>query len=255
MGDRIQYVIRFDDLCPTMNWQMWDRIVEVLDEHKIKPILAVIPDNRDSKFLCSKEMLDFWERIRSYQNKNWMIALHGYNHKYTNKNSGMMGIAANSEFAGYSYDVQNEKIKRGLEIFSREGVVAEAFIAPSHSFDKTTLQVLKDCGINLISDGHINMPYKYLDMMWLPCQKWERFDATKPGIYTVCFHPNFWTEQFFQMFKKNIEENCSNIVDPHEIQTYNQISFIQMLQNFYKSSMFRFKRIVKRILYGQNRKK
>ena len=44
-----RYLLRFDDLCPTMNWGMWDRIEELLVKASIRPIVAVIPDNRDPK--------------------------------------------------------------------------------------------------------------------------------------------------------------------------------------------------------------
>ena len=68
MGDK-KFIIRFDDLCPTANWEMWQRIFELLDEYNIKPILAVIPDNQDIKMMCSEEKRDFWNCIREYQKK------------------------------------------------------------------------------------------------------------------------------------------------------------------------------------------
>lgn len=244
-----KYIIRFDDLCPTSNWDMWQRIFALLDEYEIKPVLAVIPDNRDTKMLCSEEKKNFWECIRNYQKKGWMIALHGYNHVYTNHRSGMMGISANSEFVGYSYEVPKKKISDGLDIFKRESVVAEAFIAPSHSFDSTTLKVLRDCEITLISDGHINLPYRYKNMSWLPCQLWEHFNVTKPGVYTVCFHPNFWSEQSFQKFKANIEQNHADILDPHEIKNYKKISILKLLESNYKSVVFKAKRMIKKVVF------
>ena len=42
-----KYLVRFDDICPTMNWSVWEAVEEVLVEADIKPILAVIPDNQD----------------------------------------------------------------------------------------------------------------------------------------------------------------------------------------------------------------
>ena len=248
MDDK-KFIIRFDDLCSTANWEMWQRIFDLLDEYNIKPILAVIPDNQDTKMMCCEEKTDFWNCVREYQSKNWMIALHGYNHKYTNHKSGIMGISANSEFAGYPYDVQKEKIFKGLEIFKRESVKAEAFIAPSHSFDNVTLRVLKDCGITLISDGHVCKPYSYKGISWLPCQLWEHFNAPKPGVFTVCFHPNFWKEQDFLKFKANIENYHKDIIDPHDVETYEKISFCMLLESLYKSFMFKAKRFVKKIIF------
>src|SRR5688572_15384620 len=40
-----QYLLRFDDICPTMNWRVWAEIESVLIQREIKPLLAVVPDN------------------------------------------------------------------------------------------------------------------------------------------------------------------------------------------------------------------
>ena len=42
-----KYLLRFDDLCPTMNWKIWSEIEAVLLERRLKPVLAVVPDNQD----------------------------------------------------------------------------------------------------------------------------------------------------------------------------------------------------------------
>ena len=38
-------VLRFDDLCPTMKWSVWDAIEKVLDRHGVHPIVAIVPDS------------------------------------------------------------------------------------------------------------------------------------------------------------------------------------------------------------------
>jgi hypothetical protein len=42
-----RYILRFDDICPTLNWDLWAGVEEVLLRTRIRPLLAVIPDNRD----------------------------------------------------------------------------------------------------------------------------------------------------------------------------------------------------------------
>ncbi len=59
-----KYLIRFDDLCPTMNWDMWSRIESVLLEHKISPLLAVVPDNQDRKVAGAREKISGTEFAR-----------------------------------------------------------------------------------------------------------------------------------------------------------------------------------------------
>lgn len=42
-----QYLLRFDDLCPTVSRARWERFLPLIEEFGIRPILAVIPDNLD----------------------------------------------------------------------------------------------------------------------------------------------------------------------------------------------------------------
>lgn len=246
--DNKKFIVRFDDLCPTINWDTWGQIEYLLDKYNIKPIIAVIPDNQDKSLMYQEERSDFWDLIRAYQQKGWMIALHGYNHVYTNHKSGIMGISANSEFSGLSYDFQKKKIGDGLDIFKNAGVRVDAFIAPSHSFDSTTLKVLAEYGINTISDGHIEVPYKHKGFLWIPCQLWEHFKVSKNGVYTVCYHHNKWNENDFNKFKLNIEKNCKNIICPFDIELFRPLSLVNLIRTYMISFRFRFKRLVKKII-------
>ncbi len=197
-----QYIIRFDDLCPTMNYQNWNKIDQILKENNIKPIIAVVPNNEDKKLICQENDTQFWAQIKKYQSEGYMIALHGYNHVYTNHKSGIMGISANSEFVGLSFDEQNKKIKNGVKIFNENGIKIDAFIAPSHSFDRTTIKVLKNNNIDLISDGLLEYPFIYKGIKWIPSQIWDRIKHKEKGIYTVCIHFNNWKESNIENFSK-----------------------------------------------------
>ncbi|HET8715597.1 MAG TPA: DUF2334 domain-containing protein, partial [Holophagaceae bacterium] len=95
-----RYILRFDDICPTMNWEVWEAIEALLDRHGVKPILAVVPDNQDPKLQVDAPRADFWDRVRGWQAKGYTIALHGYQHRYINRNAGIMGLTHQSEFAG-----------------------------------------------------------------------------------------------------------------------------------------------------------
>ena len=41
------YLIRLDDALPTMNAGKWEIVENLLDQHGIKPMVVVIPDNSD----------------------------------------------------------------------------------------------------------------------------------------------------------------------------------------------------------------
>lgn len=43
----IRYIIRLDDASEIMNVSAWERIEELLDNYNIKPIVGIIPNNKD----------------------------------------------------------------------------------------------------------------------------------------------------------------------------------------------------------------
>ena len=42
-----RYLIRLDDACPTMHFERWQAIEELLDEFAIRLVVAVIPYSED----------------------------------------------------------------------------------------------------------------------------------------------------------------------------------------------------------------
>lgn len=57
MGAR--FIVRFDDFCPTMNWTVWEAIETILDRYGIRPIIAVIPENKDPQLMVAEVNPDF----------------------------------------------------------------------------------------------------------------------------------------------------------------------------------------------------
>ena len=211
IGSQTRYIVRFDDLCPTMNWNVWRQVEALLAEHNVKPILAVVPDNQDPNLDVNPPVDNFWHRVRVWQSKGFTIALHGYQHVYVNRNSGVIGRNSYSEFAGLSEEEQAAKIDAGLEIFSNEKVRADAWVAPAHSFDQTTLKVLARHGIRHISDGYAWRPYRDRDgRIWAP-QQIGRFRWMPSGVWTVCLHCNHWTAADIREFAADLERFRSQI--------------------------------------------
>lgn len=208
-----RYMLRFDDICPTMNWATWEAIESHLVLFNVKPILAVIPDNRDPKLMVDPPRADFWNRVRRWQEMGWTIALHGYQHVYVNQNAGMLRLTPQSEFAGLSYDEQKAKLEQGLAIFKEQGVRADAWVAPSHSFDRTTVKILAELGISVISDGLWAWPFTSKDhMVWVPQQLWG-FRPRGRGIWTICNHHNNWTGRDVDSFGGHLASYASQMTD------------------------------------------
>lgn len=49
----VDYCLRLDDACPQMNAEKWAGVERILDKYKVRPIVGVIPENRDPDFFCS----------------------------------------------------------------------------------------------------------------------------------------------------------------------------------------------------------
>ena len=104
-----RFIIRFDDFCPTMNWMIWEQIESILEKYKVRPIVAIVPDNQDNHLRITEANSDFWNRVRNWQSQGWTIGLHGWQHCYTTLDAGLVGIKGHSEFAGLPLAIQEKK--------------------------------------------------------------------------------------------------------------------------------------------------
>jgi predicted deacetylase len=208
---KARYLPRFDDVCPTMNWSVWARIEPMLRAHDIKPILAVVPDNQDRKLMVAPPQPDFWARVRDWQAAGWCIALHGHQHRYETADGGLMRINAYSEFAGLPEVVQRAKLERALAQFRAEDVCADAWVAPAHAFDATTVRVLLEFGIDTISDGFYFRPVRRLGALWIPQQFWH-FRRMPAGLWTVCLHINGYGEAEVERLRRWLDEYAGAMI-------------------------------------------
>jgi len=184
-----QYLLRFDDLCPTVALDRWERFLPLIEEFGIRPIVAVVPENRDRELDRSAPDPEFWARMRALQAAGATIALHGYRHLCRSKGKSMVPLHTHSEFAGVPLDLQREWIAAGLNILRGEGLNPRIWVAPRHGFDRNTLQALQAEGIGLLSDGFARVPFTREGITWLPQQLWSPVIKSN-GLWTICIHTN-----------------------------------------------------------------
>lgn len=212
-----RYLVRFDDICPTMNWAVWRQVEDALAGEGVDPILAVVPDNRDPELTFDWPEPRFWDHVRRWQRQGWTIGLHGYRHRYETSNAGIVGRNRYSEFAGLSRAAQGQKIAAALEVFAQEGVAPEVWVAPAHSFDAFTLEELAEQGVRAVSDGYSLLPY--LDargLLWVP-QQLGGFRRMPFGLWTVCLHHNRWTAREISEFRARLRQYRGQIVNFREV--------------------------------------
>ncbi len=207
-------LIRFDDIAPNMNWKMMDKCENLLNQYKIKPVLGVIPNNKDKDLLIYPKRDDFWNTVKKWKSNNWSIAMHGYTHIYdkeTNKKD-FFGYGGRSEFFGHSCEEQIIKIKNGLKIFQDQNIKITTFFAPNHTYDLNTFKALKSLGIHQIIDGYGLMPYNFKEIKFIP-QLFYKLYMLPYGIQSTQIHINYWSEDDFKNFKRFIEKNHKKIIN------------------------------------------
>jgi predicted deacetylase len=188
-----QYLLRFDDLCPTMDRRRWERFVPLLERYGVRPILAVVPENRDPGLCVAPEDAGFWNEMRSWQGRGATIGLHGYRHLCFSEGRSLVPLHRRTEFAGLSLETQRAWIAAGLRILKSNGLEARVWVGPRHGTDRWTVEALLEAGISVISDGLGSRPVRWLGAVWVPQQLWGPAEKTD-GVWTICLHANTATD-------------------------------------------------------------
>lgn len=214
-----EYLFRFDDICPTMNWKVWDQVESILIKHEIRPILAVVPDNRDRYLEVCSPAKDFWALVRAWRARGWSIGMHGWQHRYVTNDPGLLRINRYSEFAGLPACEQADRLLSGIAVFRANSIPTNVWVAPAHSFDLTTVKLLSQLGFTYISDGCSLFPFAdEFGMEWIPQQLWS-FRKRLFGVWTICFHINGWQTSDIERFSRMVERYAERISHLESIAT------------------------------------
>jgi len=203
-----QYLIRFDDVCPTMLTDRWERFLSIMARYGVKPIVAVIPNNQDQALELQDPDPNFWERMRSVEAAGATIAMHGYRHLCNSHGKSLLSLHHETEFSGVEESLQRQWIRSGLGILRENGLSPRLFVAPRHGFDRRTLRALAREGLGILSDGFAHRPFMRHDILWIPQQIWEPVPQ-KTGLWTICIHTNTATPTLEDKLERFLAENAS----------------------------------------------
>jgi predicted deacetylase len=201
---RAQYLLRFDDLCPAMDRARWERFSHLIARFGIQPILAVVPDNLDPQLQLDLPYAGFWDEMQALDAAGATIGLHGYRHLCAVAGRSLIPLHKRSEFAGASREQQREWIGAGLQILRSKGLHPRIWVAPRHGFDLTTLEVLREQGIGVISDGFATRPFHDRGLIWIPQQLWQPAEKMS-GLWTICIHSNSASDEDFFRLQEFLE--------------------------------------------------
>lgn len=210
--------IRMDDITPDMDWEKFLRFKALCDLHHIKPLIGIVPHNRDKNLSIDAPRDDFWEYVRQLQSHGWTIAQHGFDHIYRTKKMGCFPLNRLSEFAGLGYDAQYERLKNGKLILEANNIKTDIFMAPAHSYDKNTLKALKALGFSKITDGFGNKPYSWHDMTFYPIsyKQSSTLENADEGFSTFVVHSNTMNDNDFERYGKMFNEHSGRFISYSE---------------------------------------
>ena len=238
-------LIRIDDVCENMNWDLMSKLESLFDNHSIKPVLGVIPNNRDEDFLSFPRNDNFWDQVRKWQVKGWEIVQHGDTHIYDrlcSKKSDYFEYGGGSEFFGHPLNVQEKRIKNGLEKFKREKINIRSFFAPNQTYDENTFIALKNCGINEVIDGYGLMPYTEKNVKFIP-QLFEKVVLLPFGIQSTKLHLHVWDENDYKKFENFIKINSKKIITYDQALNKINNSFLYKIIRYFISKILKLKRM------------
>lgn len=216
-------MLRLDDIAPNMHWGNFEQLQARVDQRGIKPLIGVIPDNRDPELLCwPPTSKDFWHEIRTLQRKGWTVALHGYQHRYGSPHGGLLGVHRYSEFAGLSFALQREKLVKALGIFADHGIETDTFMAPGHGYDLTTLRALRDVGIRYVTDGYALFPFEQHHIVFVPqiVARPQSLRFFPFGIFTTCVHLNEMNAADMSRLESFVDRNAARFIPFSDARQY-----------------------------------
>ena len=213
ISDNTGILIRLDDIAENMNCNLMKKVELLFEKYEIKPVLGVIPNNKDDELLAYPKKENFWEQVRTWKSKGWEIAMHGYTHVYDKKcgYKDYFNYGGGSEFFGLSLSDQKIKIESGFKKFVKENIKIRSFFAPNHTYDLNTFRALDECGIINVIDGYGIFPYSYKNLNFIP-QLFYKEIMLPFGIQSTQIHLNYWKEKDFKNFEKFLMKHRKKIV-------------------------------------------
>lgn len=204
-----EYLLRIDDLCPTVHRENWSALRQLIGRHALQPILAVVPANGDPELMIAEPDACFWTDLQTLERQGAAIALHGYRHVCASHGRSLLPLHRASEFAGICEGTQHGWIREGMQILLVHGLHPEIWVAPRHGSDVRTIRALQRAGIRLISDGLTQKPVRRKGLVWIPQQLWSP-SAKSSGLWTICVHPNTMTAADLDLLDSFVQEHASS---------------------------------------------
>ncbi len=218
----MKIAVRLDDITSDMDWKRFLKFKELLDRYQVKPLIGVVPKNRDENLIKDEKEnecrpADFWEYVKELEKEGWVIAMHGLYHIYTTNKGGLFPLNNFSEFAGVPLEKQKEMLTEGKRILREKGIETDLFMAPAHSYDICTLKALQETGFTALTDGFGERPYYFKGLKFYPIS--FRLSSTlrkTEGYSTMVVHTGTVKEDDLKRYESYFERKDTQWISYRE---------------------------------------
>jgi predicted deacetylase len=239
-----------------MRQSQWCRLLPVIEELRIRPILAVVPDNQDRDLQQKPADPEFWAGMRALEAAGATIALHGFRHLCRSVGRSLIPLHGRSEFAGVDEHTQRQWIRAGLMMLREQGLNPKVWVAPRHGFDRATLRALRAEGINVLSDGFTRIPFRRGEVTWIPQQLWGPKEKQR-GLWTICTHCNSARSAEVDALVAFMRRNARSFTSVDRVQAEFAAGKLETGERVYERLMLlriQASRLKKRLLRGAKRR-
>jgi predicted deacetylase len=248
---RERYYLRLDDAHERMHLKNWKKIESLCIKYDIKPLVALIPNNKDSEicFETNTNNINIDDTVKRWYQADWCIGIHGYNHDLVSINPlrNILPLNNVSEFVHLSKPLIHNKLVSAVDNFKKRNIKTEIFVPPAHSYNVATLKILQEStDIKIVSDGWDFLPFVENGITFLPQQLWK-FRRMYFGHWTICLHPSSMCDVEFEMLEGSLKR--------HSNKFGSFVELMEISQNYKTRKNSRiFKQIWKILLQMKRRK-
>ena len=207
-----KFLIRLDDCHKNQNYGNWNKIISILEKHNIIPLVAVIPKNKDISIAFSKNTEDEFVTWLSHNKERIELGVHGFNHVFHKSSSSLFKAKNTSEFSDLPYAHQLRIMQDSIAWFNAKNYYPNWFVAPRHSFDKTTIEVCKLLDLSISDGTDINL-FKYRGVIFVPQLYNKARVPLFSGVYTFCYHPNLMSDNDFVELDFFLKEHSASFIE------------------------------------------
>lgn len=214
-----KYLVRLDDASESMDFDKWSQVEQVLRSQSIKPIVGLIPMNRDHTVMRGNPNSRLYRQtISRWRSYGWSFAMHGTTHEMQATGDTLIfPVKRRLEQANQPIEAYEELLSKAYNRLKDLGVDVKLWISPGHAITQERVELIhKTLSIDIFSDGYSIRPISKYGVKWLPCQlsslRWRPF-----GLWTACLHPNTMSRATISYLATSVESLRQQITCLDEI--------------------------------------